>query len=215
VIWVSASTAFPFSMKGRYFHCLTASICLHLHRGQHPRKILTVFFAKLADSLSCDRGKMLLKMARCLTKAHLDQRLTRGLRRMFLGRWGFCCQPRRNQKRENRGNQNKRAHGRFLRIDRSELNRIVSCGVVTSGRRPQGGDSGDLGRTCPSALHNADYSWLILAKNSLLVLALAKRSMRSSMASTGDSGFRTLRRTQMRWRSSFGISNSSFRVPER
>ena len=35
------------------------------------------------------------------------------------------------------------------------------------------------------------------------------------MASTGDNGFSTLRNTQMRCRSSFGMSSSSFRVPER
>ena len=35
------------------------------------------------------------------------------------------------------------------------------------------------------------------------------------MASTGDSGFSTRRSTQMRVKSSFGISNSSLRVPER
>src|SRR5262249_38904450 len=38
-------------------------------------------------------------------------------------------------------------------------------------------------------------------------------SSRSSMASTADSGLRTLRRTQMRLRSSRGMSNSSLRVP--
>ena len=59
------------------------------------------------------------------------------------------------------------------------------------------------------------YSWLIFARNSPLDCVLAKRSISSSMASTGDSGFRTLRSTQMRCRSSFGISSSSFRVPER
>ncbi len=59
------------------------------------------------------------------------------------------------------------------------------------------------------------YSWLIFARNSPLVCAFAKRSMRSSIASTGDSGFSTLRNTQMRAKSSFGMSSSSFRVPER
>ncbi len=42
------------------------------------------------------------------------------------------------------------------------------------------------------------YNWLILARNSLLVVVLASRSMSSSMASTGESGFSTLRSTQMR-----------------
>jgi hypothetical protein len=59
------------------------------------------------------------------------------------------------------------------------------------------------------------YNWLILAKNSLFDPALASRSISSSIASTGDSGFSTLRRTQMRCKSSFGISNSSLRVPDR
>ena len=59
------------------------------------------------------------------------------------------------------------------------------------------------------------YNWLILAKNSLFDPAFANRSISSSMASTGDSGFSTLRRTQMRCKSSFGISSASLRVPER
>src|SRR5215469_10043108 len=59
------------------------------------------------------------------------------------------------------------------------------------------------------------YSALILARNSELPLVLLSLSISNSMASTGESGFRTLRRTQMRERSSFGISSSSFRVPER
>ena len=59
------------------------------------------------------------------------------------------------------------------------------------------------------------YNWLILARNSLLVCAFARRSISSSMASTGESGFKTLRSTQMRARSSFGMSSSSLRVPER
>src|SRR5208282_6464166 len=58
----------------------------------------------------------------------------------------------------------------------------------------------------------ASYSWLILARNSLLVAAFASLSISNSMASTGDSGFRTLRRTQIRCRSSLGISSSSFLV---
>src|ERR1017187_7163367 len=61
----------------------------------------------------------------------------------------------------------------------------------------------------------AAYNWLILAQNSLLLPALASRSISNSMASTGDSGFSTLRSTQIRCRSSFGISSSSLRVPER
>src|SRR5215207_7229166 len=45
----------------------------------------------------------------------------------------------------------------------------------------------------------------------LLVFAIFERS--NSMASTADSGVRTLRRTQTRLRSSFGSRSSSFRVP--
>ena len=56
---------------------------------------------------------------------------------------------------------------------------------------------------------------LMLAKNSPFDLVLAILSTSNSIASTGESGFKTLRRTQMRCRSSLGISNSSFRVPER
>jgi hypothetical protein len=37
------------------------------------------------------------------------------------------------------------------------------------------------------------YSWLILARNSPLVCACARRSIRSSIASTGESGFREWR----------------------
>src|SRR5277367_2113789 len=62
---------------------------------------------------------------------------------------------------------------------------------------------------------NTIYSELMLARNSPLDLALLSLSIRSSMASTGDSGFNTRRRTQMRVKSSLGISNSSFLVPER
>src|ERR1700733_9031928 len=45
------------------------------------------------------------------------------------------------------------------------------------------------------------YSVLILARNSLFVVAFARRSISSSMASTGDNGLRTFLRTQMRCRS--------------
>ena len=40
-------------------------------------------------------------------------------------------------------------------------------------------------------------------------------SINNSIASTGNKGFKTLRNTQIRCRSSFGISNSSLRAPER
>jgi len=59
------------------------------------------------------------------------------------------------------------------------------------------------------------YNALILARNSLLPLVLLSLSISNSIASTGESGFSTLRKTQMRCRSSFGISSSSLRVPER
>src|SRR5208337_2420070 len=63
-------------------------------------------------------------------------------------------------------------------------------------------------RKCPGSLRisgrlvsGRDYSWLILARNSLLLPALASRSISNSIASTGDSGFSTLRSTQMRCKS--------------
>src|SRR5437762_7956139 len=56
----------------------------------------------------------------------------------------------------------------------------------------------------------AVYNWLIFARNSEFACVLARRSISSSIASTGDSGFSTLRSTQMRARSSFGINSSSF-----
>ena len=59
------------------------------------------------------------------------------------------------------------------------------------------------------------YSELIFARNSPLDLVLLSLSISNSMASTGESGLSTLRNTQMRVRSSFGIRSSSFRVPER
>src|ERR1700685_2805853 len=59
------------------------------------------------------------------------------------------------------------------------------------------------------------YSELMFDKKSALVLVLFRRSTNNSMASTGESGFSTLRRTQMRARSSLGMSNSSLRVPDR
>ena|SRR2546422_1637487 len=65
-------------------------------------------------------------------------------------------------------------------------------------------------RTCLSP-----YSELIFDKNSLLARVLESLSISNSIASTGDSGFSTLRSTQIRCRSSFGMSSSSFRVPER
>jgi hypothetical protein len=60
-----------------------------------------------------------------------------------------------------------------------------------------------------------DQRALMLDRNSLFPRVLLSLSISNSIASTGESGFRTLRRTQMRDRSSFGISSSSLRVPER
>ena len=59
------------------------------------------------------------------------------------------------------------------------------------------------------------YSELMFERNSLLARVLESLSISNSIASTGDSGFSTFRSTQMRCKSSFGISNSSFRVPDR
>ena len=53
----------------------------------------------------------------------------------------------------------------------------------------------------------------IAERNSVFPFVLPILSSSSSIASTGDSGFSTLRSTQMRLRSSFGMSSSSFRVP--
>src|ERR1700738_4873259 len=53
------------------------------------------------------------------------------------------------------------------------------------------------------------------ARNSALPLVLVRRLRRSSMASTVESGLRTLRRTQTRLSSSGGSRSSSLRVPER
>src|SRR5512141_696986 len=50
-------------------------------------------------------------------------------------------------------------------------------------------------------------------RNSALERVLLNLSSSSSMVSTGDSGFNTLRRIQTRLSSSFGSSSSSLRVP--
>ncbi len=52
-------------------------------------------------------------------------------------------------------------------------------------------------------------------KNSMLAFDFDSRLMSSSMASTVESGLRTLRSTQTRLNSSGGKSSSSLRVPER
>jgi len=59
------------------------------------------------------------------------------------------------------------------------------------------------------------YSALIFDRNSPFALVLLNLSISNSIASTGDSGFSTFRSTQIRDKSSRGISNSSLRVPER
>src|SRR5664279_3606689 len=56
---------------------------------------------------------------------------------------------------------------------------------------------------------DTSYSALMFERNSPFDRVLPSLSMSSSIASTGDSGFKTLRRTQMRARSSLGMSNSS------
>jgi hypothetical protein len=52
-------------------------------------------------------------------------------------------------------------------------------------------------------------------KNSMLALDFDSRLIKSSMASTVESGLKTLRSTQTRLNSSGGRSSSSLRVPER
>src|ERR1700679_800898 len=55
----------------------------------------------------------------------------------------------------------------------------------------------------------------MLWRNSWLLRVLPSLSLKSSIASTGLSGFKTLRRIQVRWRSSLGMRSSSLRVPLR
>jgi hypothetical protein len=52
-------------------------------------------------------------------------------------------------------------------------------------------------------------------KNSMLDFDFDRRLIKSSMASTVESGLRTLRSTHTRLNSSGGSSSSSLRVPER
>ena len=59
------------------------------------------------------------------------------------------------------------------------------------------------------------YNWFIFARNSALLRAFSRRLTKTSIASTGESGLITRRRTQMRERSSLASSSSSLRVPER
>ncbi len=59
------------------------------------------------------------------------------------------------------------------------------------------------------------YKAFMFCRNSELLRALPSLSTSNSIASTGDSGLSTLRTSQVRCSSSFGISSSSFRVPER
>ncbi len=68
---------------------------------------------------------------------------------------------------------------------------------------------------CHQLLSVGCYSALMFDKNSPFALVLLSLSISNSIASTGDSGFSTLRSTQIRDRSSRGISNSSLRVPDR
>jgi hypothetical protein len=55
----------------------------------------------------------------------------------------------------------------------------------------------------------------MLCRNSRLFLVFSSRLVSNSIASTGDSGFSTLRRIQILCKSSFEISSSSLRVPYR
>src|ERR1700688_302335 len=65
------------------------------------------------------------------------------------------------------------------------------------------------------ALAKPFYSALMFDKNSPFALVLLNLSISNSIASTGDNGFKTFRSTQIRDRSSRGISSSSLRVPDR
>ena len=74
--------------------------------------------------------------------------------------------------------------------------------------------SGPIARRRSSLAPDRRYPiFCIAARNSALLFVLPILSSSSSIASTGDSGVSTLRSTQMRLRSSFGMSSSSLRVP--
>src|SRR5580704_8938005 len=75
-------------------------------------------------------------------------------------------------------------------------------------------------RECSCLIVHADLCTqaryeLIAARNSPLLRVFDSLSISNSMLSTGESGFKTLRKTQTRFSSSRGSSNSSLRVPER
>src|SRR5947209_2875066 len=81
-------------------------------------------------------------------------------------------------------------------------------GITSNGR---GSNSALTGRRD----YTSHYNELMFDRNSPLDLTLLSLSISSSMASTGESGFSTLRNTHIRCRSSLGIRISSFLVPER
>jgi hypothetical protein len=61
--------------------------------------------------------------------------------------------------------------------------------------------------------HSSYFPFAMAPRNSALFLVLPIFDSSSSMASVGDSGVSTLRSTHTRFRSSFGMSSSSLRVP--
>ena len=96
---------------------------------------------------------------------------------------------------------------RARRIGRVSSDLCNAPGSKQSARRSSGAL---LART-----RYACYRLLMLERKSPLARVLLSLSMSNSMASTGESGLRTRRSTQMRCRSSLTCSSSSLRVPER
>jgi len=94
------------------------------------------------------------------------------------------------------------------RIDDDILGgRVVPCDLRSSREERTGGGQISVLR--------AQAGVDIDARNSPLDFVFVKRLSNSSIASTVESGLKTLRSTQTRLSSSGGRSNSSFRVPER
>src|SRR5258708_2265054 len=106
--------------------------------------------------------------------------------------------------------------GTSQRVGRTLLYKIIRRAkkkLATEDVEEHGGRN--KSQSAGSGFSSGVYSALMLDRNSLLPLVLLSLSISNSMASTGESGFSTLRNTQMRDRSSLGIRSSSLRVPER
>jgi hypothetical protein len=92
----------------------------------------------------------------------------------------------------------------------------VASATARSTRIPKKPQASNVPEAChlPTQMHDL-YNELIFDKNSPFDFVLLSLSISNSIASTGDSGFSTFRSTQIRDKSSRGISNSSLRVPDR